>query len=284
MERLLMRHVLAAHAPRPGLRAILALLCVALHLARELHLGNVNVLLLWCVVAGLEAMLDERHRSGGALLGVAVLVKPYLGLVLLPVVLGGGRRVVVYALLTVLGGIGLPLLVEGPSGGIMLTKDWLQAMQAHDTYLGSPHTLRSMIGTVLSRPLPAWSDLVFLAVISATLVLGMRMARRQGGHGNALVFGIAWALAAIPLLVVTDVQHFLLALPLICWCLAGLHRQRHLALAALFALGMLAYATNSTDLWGRALSDRLSAAGSVGWGDLLLLLTGMGLVRPVQRA
>jgi hypothetical protein len=284
MERILMRHVLAVHAPRPGLRAMLAFLCVALHLTRELHLGNVNLLLLWCVVAGLEAMLDDDHRLGGVLLGAAVLVKPYLGLVLLPLVMTGGLRALPSALLTLMGGILLPLLVQGPAGGIALTKAWLQAMQAHDTYLGSTHTLRSLLGTTLGRPLPGWSDLLLLAVVTATLVAGVRSARRSGGEHNALVFGSAWALAAIPLLVVTDVQHFLLALPLISWCLARLFHQRRMVLAGLFTLGMLAYGTDSTDLWGRELADRLTQAGTVGWGDLVLLITSMALVRPPKLA
>jgi hypothetical protein len=47
---------------------------------------------------------------------------------------------------------------------------------------------------------------------------------------------------------------------------------------------MLAYGTDSTDLWGRELADRLTQAGTVGWGDLVLLITSMALVRPPKLA
>jgi len=277
MERMLMRHMHRVHAPRMVLRALLTFLCVAVHLVRELHLGNVNVLLLWCMVTGLEAMLDGHRKRAGALLGTAVLVKPYLALALLPLLITGSWAVLGASGITALAGLVLPLAVQGPLAGAALTRDWLTAMAAHDTYLSSSHTLRSLLGTASGAMLPAAMDVLFIAMAAAAVLLLTRACRATDGQRQALVLGICWALAAVPLLVVTDVQHFLLALPLIAWSIDRLFRARDLRWTLVFIVCMLAYGTDSTDLWGRDLADRFTRMGLVGWGDLLLLLIALGL-------
>ncbi len=279
MERILMRHVFLVHAPRTGLRAMLAFLCVAVHLVRELHLGNVNVLLLWAMVAGLGALLDDRPRAAGLLLGVAVLAKPYLALALLPLFATGQWSALGTAMLTAAAGAMLPVLVQGPGMGLELTRAWISAMRAHDTYLTSPHTLRSLLGTATHSSLPAEWDKLFIAMAAGAVFLITWRARRRSGRPAALVLGTAWALTATPLLVVTDVQHFLLALPLIIGSLGVLFLHRSLPLALAFTLCMLAYGTDSTDLWGRDLAERFTRWGLVGWGTLGLLVVSLLLTR-----
>lgn len=281
-ERIMMRHVFGTYAPRPGLRAFIAFLCVAVHLVRELHLGNVNVLLLWCVVAAVEALLEDRDVAGGLLFGAAVLVKPYLLLGLLPLFLLRRWTALQLAGVMLLSGMALPLLIEGPRTGWALDMAWVDAMRAHGGYLTSTNTLRSILSLVCGRKLPVWTDALFIA--GATLLVAvMVLTKARSDRNEALVLGVAYALASVPLLVITDVQHFLLALPLIMWSLTVLFRQRSPFLAMLFVVAMLAYGTDSTDLWGRELAERLEKAGAVGWGTVLLLITALALAfRPMN--
>ena len=274
MERLLMRYILHVHPPRIVLRAFLGFLCVAVHVVRELHLGNVNVLLLWCIMVAVEAMLEERDIPAGLLLGLAIFVKPYLLLSLVPVVVLRRTAVLGWALVAVTIGLALPLLIEGPTTGWSLNGSWITAMRAHGDYLISANTLRSLLSHVVGRQLPAFWDLFFIAA-AGVLVTGVTWMDRQKDQGRSLILGSSVALACVPLLVVTDVQHFLLALPLILWTLAQLFRRPSPLRAFAFTVAMLAYGTDSTDLWGPELASRLEQAGLVGWGTLLLLSTAL---------
>ncbi len=274
MERLLMRHLYQVHPPKIKRRAFLGFLCVAVHLVRELHLGNVNVLLLWCVVVALEAMLEERDITAGLLLGLTFFVKPYLLLCVVPMVVLRRTAVLGWALVAVIIGLALPMLIEGPATGWSLNGSWVAAMRAHGDYLTSTNTLRSLLSTLVGRDLPARWDLLFIAT-AGVLVAAVTWLNGRKDRSQALILGLSVALACVPLLVVTDVQHFLLALPLILWVLAQLFRWRSPLRAVVFTLAMLAYGTDSTDLWGSDLAARFEQVGLVGWGTLLLLLTAI---------
>jgi hypothetical protein len=283
MERLLMRHVFLTHPPRLLLRSLLGFLCIAVHVVRELHLGNVNVLLLWCMVVAMESLLEEEDVKGGILFGLAILVKPYFLLCTLPLVVLKRWSALVWITVPVALGLLLPLAFEGPATGWSLNTAWLDAMRAHGDYLSSANTLRAITSSVSGSPLPAWTDLAFIggaAILVAAVTLRSGEARNEG-----LVLGVALALALVPLLVITDVQHFLLALPLVLWTLAHLFMHRAPWLAVFFTFAMLAYGTDSTDLWGRELAGRLEQAGAVGMGAMLLVITALLLAnRPAERA
>ena len=274
VERMLMQHLFLVHPPKVVLRAFVGFLCVAVHVVRELHLGNVNLLLLWCVVVALEAVLEERDLTAGVLLGLAIFVKPYLLLCAMPMVVLRRTAVLGWALVAVGIGLALPVVLEGPAMGWSLNGSWIAAMRAHGDYLTSANTARSLVSNIIGRELPARWDLLFIA--GAGILVGV-VTRQKMRHGRseALVVGTAMALACVPLLVITDVQHFLLALPLILLVLAQLFRRSSPRRAVLFILAMLAYSTDSTDLWGSELATRFQHAGLVGWGAALLLVNAL---------
>jgi hypothetical protein len=251
----------------------LGFLCIAVHVVRELHLGNVNVLLLWCMVVAMESLLEEEDVKGGILFGLAILVKPYFLLCTLPLVVLKRWSALVWITVPVALGLLLPLAFEGSATGWSLNTAWLDAMRAHGDYLSSANTLRAITSSVSGSPLPAWTDLAFIggaAILVAAVTLRSGEARNEG-----LVLGVALALALVPLL----------ALPLVLWTLAHLFMHRAPWLAVFFTFAMLAYGTDSTDLWGRELAGRLEQAGAVGMGAMLLVITALLLAnRPAERA
>jgi hypothetical protein len=276
MERMLMRHVFLTHPPRIVLRSLLGFLCIVVHVVRELHLGNVNVLLLWCVVVAVESLLKEEDGKGGLLFGLAILVKPYFLLCLLPLVVLKRWSAMRWTSVPIVLGLLLPLAMEGPAAGRALDVAWLEAMRAHSDQLSSANTFRAIASSLTGSQLPAWTDLVFM-LMAGVLVATVTWTRSNTSRNEALLLGVALALALIPLLVITDVQHFLLALPLILWSLARLFTNPSRCLAALFTLAMLAYGTDSTDLWGTELAGRLEQAGAVGVGAMLLVFSTLML-------
>lgn len=273
LERTLMRHVHGLHPPRILLRAVVALLCVAVLLARELHLGNINLWLVLGFVLATEAMQDGDDGRAGALLGLVVLVKPYLLLVLVPPVAMRRWKLLAVAAATGLAGLALPFLVLGVSAAWHLHMEWVGAMRAHAGYLSSPDTFRSLLQQAMPGGLPAWSGIAAAALVAAALFIAGRKARTTSaafGTGGGIL-PMFTALALVPHLVITDQEHFLFSLPLLCCTLGWLARDTRAWRIAAFTGAMVLFATRSSDLWGPAMEAWLSGRGALGLGNLLLV-------------
>src|SRR4029079_9628179 len=96
--------------------------------AHELTLGQTNVLFGSILVAALLAATAERSVLSGALIGVAVFVKPY-ALVLLPWIgftYGAAAASACFAVLV--AGLILPAAVYGWAGNVDLLAAWLRTV------------------------------------------------------------------------------------------------------------------------------------------------------------
>lgn len=285
IERLLMRHVFGTYAPRILLRGILAVLCIAVLLSRELHLGNIN---LWLVVGFLfatEALLDSNDGLAGLLFGIVWLTKPYLAFMAVPLVVGLRWKALRNAAITMAFGLLLPMLVIGPHRWLLLHRAWLEAMAVHGGYLTSPDTFISMASGYFDTAAPQQHPSLAIVVVGMAFVaLCFWQRRRSGNSDRALILQLWTAFALVPHLVITDQEHFLYSLPLIAFTLAGLfHQSRPMALA-IFMAAMLLFATRSSDLWGSQLESRWVAAGALGLGNLLLLVAAWALGRMPRRS
>src|SRR5690606_34765340 len=262
--------------PKVATRAVLGLLCIAVLLARELHMGNINVGLLLLTVLGVERILAGKRTSAGILLGLAWLLKPYLLLMLVPLVIRREWRVLGAALATILAGLLLPLPFHGPRMWWELHREWGASMLLHTGMMTSPDRMGAILGKVFGFAPSTGLDLVFIAVAGG-LLAGMAWKDRNSGRTiqdrrmNA-TFELWLAMALVPNLVITDQQHFMFALPLILFVLAYLFTHRNIPLLLGFLLAMLFYGTRSTDLWGRELENMLVGWGVLGSGNVLLMV------------
>lgn len=280
-ERLLMRHVFGTYPARILLRGVLALVCIAVLLSRELHLGNINLWLVAGTVLATEALLENRNGVAGLLFGVLWLTKPYLAFMAVPLVVGLRWSVLRGAAITIAVGLVLPLLFLGPGRWLGLHEEWLEAMAAHSGYLTSPDTFISVASRYCDTRVPVQHPRLVIVIVGLTFTaLCWWHRRRSGVHDHALILQLWTAFALVPHLVITDQEHFLFSLPLIVLTLAALFHQRSAATATIFILAMLLYATRSSDLWGPDLESRWVASGALGWGNLLLLLASWGAGKP----
>ncbi len=278
LERLLMRHVFGIHVTPIAGRAWLLLLLTAVLLARELHLGNINLLLLAVAVAATDRTLEKDHISAGVFFGLLWLTKPYLAFMAVPLIAQQQWRIMGIAGMSMLAGLLLPLLVLGPGNGFRAHQEWFTAMQAHGSYLHSPDTFSSMIERILgwSPPHPGLS-----VAIICTVAVGLFAFLRTRAVVRNVPFpvevntalGLFTALAVVPNLVITDEEHFLFSTPLIAISLAGLFKRRSPLQLILFCIAMLLYATRSSDLLGSVLQERTASLGVLGTGNLLLILS-----------
>lgn len=277
-ERLLMRHVFGHYVRAIGIRAYLLLACVAVLLTRELHLGNVNLWLVVGVVIATERLLSGSTDLAGLIFGLLWLVKPYLGLMAIPLMWRGHWRIIGVAVITSVVGLIIPFVVLGPVRAWQLHLDWASAMASHSGYLTSPDTFASLVNrwTSLPGPVPSWL-FILMAVVFLMLMDRNRSADPEQ-RSLAAVSGIWTALAIVPNLVVTDQEHFLFSLPLIALTLALLFHRRSPWSVGIFVVAMVGYGTRSSDLWGSTFEGHLVAAGVLGAGNTLLILVAQVLL------
>lgn len=261
--------------PKVRTRAFLGLLCVVVLLARELHLGNINVGLILLAAAGVERLLAGNRRTAGILWGVVWLVKPYLLLMIVPLVLRREWQVLRTAAIGMITGLLLPLLVQGPSTGLALTRAWFSSMQYHTQVMYSPDQLGAMLNKFTGLENTAVVTAGFIALAGLLLSWSTwRNAHKPAGLATAAMdraIELWWAMALVPNLVITDQQHFMFSLPLVLFILAYLFTTPDRQVLTCFVLAMLCYATRSSDLWGRELETWLMGWGMLGMGNILLM-------------
>ncbi len=273
MERAVNR--MLGPVPKPALRSILGLLCITVLLVRELHLGNINMGLLFLVIWGVERLLARKARVAGVALGIAWLIKPYLLLMVVPLVIRREWKVLGTAATAMVVGLLLPMLIEGPADGWAMLDEWGQAVARHNLTIESPDRISSILASNLHISLATWIDLVFIALAGCILaIVTWYHAKREEGMRSAPVdraMELWTASAIVPNLVITDQQHFMFTLPLVLYILAGLFDRRDRLVLLLFLVAMLPYATRSSDLWGSTLENTLTGHGVLGMGNLFLI-------------
>lgn len=262
--------------PRLALRAILGLLCIAVLLVRELHMGNINMGLILLAALGVERFIANDRRTAGILWGVVWLIKPYLLLMIVPLVIRREWRVLRTGAITMLVGLLVPLLLEGPSSGWELTREWGHSMLYHTQVMASPDHLTAILGKYTGMAPSTLVDVFFIAVAGILLTtFTWRNTRREPAEAIGRMdrsFELWLAMAIVPNLVITDQQHFMFSLPLILFILGYLFTRRDLSVLGFFLLSMVLYATRSSDLWGRALENKMVGWGVLGSGNILLML------------
>ena len=257
---------------------ILSLVCVVVHIAREMHLGNVNIVLVFLVAVGLRLLLQSRGVLAGVLIGLAILIKPYFMLLLLPLLFHGRIRALLSVAATGLASLLIPTLFLGLSKSLELHREWIAAMRDHSSYLSSPHTILSLIRTYLTPHAPDALQYWIIAGVVIGYVLLFLIYRRLEQWSNKkeeepfLIVGYFGLLAVIPNLVITDTEHFLYLMPYVVFLVSYFFQGRNYGLLTVFILLILAYGTNSSDLLGSDLSARVSDAGLLGLANLALIV------------
>lgn len=282
LEHVLSRYIIGGFLPRSSLRAGLGLLCIVVLLSRELHLGNINLGLVLLAVAGSERLLADRRWQAGICFGTIWLIKPYLLLMLVPLVVRREWRVLRSAAVAIAVGLLLPMFFEGPAGWVEQLRAWIGSMSYHTLVLDSPDRITALLGHVFG-PLPEAMNGIVVGLA------GMALAWWTWTHQRSTVavrtdrmdrvVELWLAFACVPNLVITDQEHFLFALPLILFVLAYLFTHRDRAALLLFLAAMLLHATRSTDLWGSALENQLVGWGVLGMGNILLMGTAVFVLR-----
>lgn len=263
---------------------LLMLICI-LQFYYELHLGNVNIILLLIVLTVLTSNLKNNQGISGILLAIAVLLKPHFFLILPLLLLRKKYYTVLYFSLTIISGLLFPALFIGLSKNIFLHQEWFTTMMNHNqTMIEGFDTVYSLIYRSLSQviqfnPGALFSMIIFTAIYVGfcLMVLKNMISEKRKTmtvtNENNFIFEYFFILALIPNLTITDFEHFMFSLPLIAFIVMQLFstkNQNSLLIVSIIAFFL--YGGNLRDIVGARLSAWMTGNGMLGLGNLIIIV------------
>jgi hypothetical protein len=292
--------LLSVRLAAPGFRAapartnrvvLLAALAVGVHLHMELHLGQVNQLILALFLLMAMALVHRRPAAFGAVYAVSLSLKPF-ALIFAPYLvltrrwkelLAAGVAAVAFAL--------APLAVYSPATLAGEYRDWwrelvVELSKKTDLLAPANYTLASILARYTPLRLlahaPAGARAILVGTLAALALLVVWFVRRGRVLLRPVPAEVALLLALVPLVAFTNYNAFGATVPAAA---ALLTRWGALPRAwrAAVAIGLVLVGGNVYDLWGRRGFKLLDGLSLVGIGAALLVLA-LARDRAVQAA
>lgn len=240
---------------------------IAIHLVREFHMGNVNLILLGLFTFGLSHLKSTSGWYTVISWSLMIIIKPIMIVALFPLLFFHQWKCVVYIGLCGVFFFLLPIVHLGWNANLTLWLDWFRAISEHGEYIVSYNSLRFLVLTYLGIT----SEWIPSLVVLFLLLLVMWMDVRKRKNQQQLLKWMVVFVAFIPSFFVTDTQHFLLSVPLLLFLLHELVARKSLIAWIVFVLVFGLFSLNSNDLLGSRLSDFMYTKGMLGLGNLLFI-------------
>jgi hypothetical protein len=256
---------------------ILSLAAISMHVFREVQLGNVNMLLVLILMLGLYFVLNSKLIVGGIFIALAIMVKPYFLLLMLPLILYKKYKVVLSSFFSVVVFLIIPFLILGITKGFSLHQNWVESMAKHSSYLKSAETIYSLVQYYFYSNAPSYFQYLIILLVLSLLVLfyfytnknNTEVATLEANNNLNFIVLFISIIAVIPNLLITDTEHFLFALPVIMVIISYLFYSKNYYQAVFFGLLYLLNILNSSDILGNELFDKISKMGPIGITNLI---------------
>lgn len=246
----------------------LGFLFIVLHIIRELHLGNVNLILLGLFSAGSYYFSKNKLFQTVLFFSCMVILKPITIFIFIPLLVYGQWRIIIGSGILGLVFFLFPILHAGMTNSMELWYNWFKAISAHGDYIISENSSTYLANLYLGLT-SQWLTSIILSLLLIGLLILDRLKYDKSGEG--ILFWLTVFLSFTPSFFVTDTEHFLLSLPLIMGYLFFI-RSHFSLLKLIFLIAVfLLMSINSNDLLGREFSDNLDRHGILGLGNLLLI-------------
>jgi hypothetical protein len=253
--------------------------CILLHFSRETYLGNINIILLLLCCKSLQLFLAGRNQAGGLLLGVALLLKPYLVILLIPLLIRRKLIPVFWTLGTIVIISLFPFFYPGPSGGFALYNTWISAMLDHNQTFPGMTSIGYLITQYFFPQFPPLADYIIALVVYGSTALFIYINDHQEKKWKSatepkdmnLAFEWFLLIALLPGVIKTDWVLLQNSAPLITMMIFIVAKQKqYLWMLILFILWFF-YGANSDDLLGRTFSRQILILGVMGLSNLLII-------------
>jgi len=259
---------------------ILGIVIIGTHFFRELHLGQVNLLLLGLYVYAL-ALLDKHKAVGfGALIAISIFIKPF-GLIFIPllIIMGRFKELLYFGICTTLMFFAPLVFYSDPGEYFGLFSSWFQELSIE---LGAKQELVSAgnhtIFSILARytplalfPLTGAGQLIYQLLTLLIIALVLLWFYLKSGISDRAVRLYIILIAIIPLLAYTSNNAFIFTLPLVVYLLFKF-REMALFFKIVFITSCLLIGGNIYDVVGRDLFDFFWSISVFSWGTIGLLV------------
>ncbi len=280
IHSILHKYIFHFESTKKNLILSLSLLCILRQIFSELHLGNVNMILLFVLSLALLMTLKNKYVLSGALITLAILVKPYFIILGLPLLLYGQLKTILSIGASLIVSLLIVVMAVGIDKTIVLHQEWVSSIVMHNDTLYSHETIASMIRYYID---PTFSNskqyYILVAVLIFYTLFFLFKKRKLVVKGKTDVdyksdFIVAYftLIAILPNLLITDSEHFMFSLPIISIILIRLFYKWHLIYTVLFIALIAFFTGNSVDIVGRSFSSVLDNMCTLGISNLGLIV------------
>ncbi len=260
---------------------ILGIIIIGTHFFRELHLGQVNLLLLGIYIYALNLFQKEKTMGFGALIAISIFIKPF-GLIFIPLMLITGRyKELIYFIGFSLLMFFLPMLFYTDTSTYFgLYTSWYHELSIElgskqELLAAGNHTIFSLLArfTPLGLiPFEGSGRLIYQLCIMLVLgILFLWFYYRRPVPQRAMRLYII-LIAIIPLLAFTSYNAFIFTLPLVLYLLFKF-RELNIFFRVILVISCVLIGGNIYDLVGRELFDFFWSISVYSWGTIGLLIT-----------
>jgi hypothetical protein len=183
---------------------LLSFLIVLKFLAREIELGQVNVLIIFLLVIALVSLLKKRDTEAGFCWGITLFFKPY-ALVFFPYFIIKKRiKLVATGIGVALVGIFLPVLFYGIKGNMLVLKEWYHTLSLSTPALVNVYDNASLHAFFLKVVPHEDTKLVWIFILICSIIIGfsflwMMIQGKRRDLGKQEVLEFSFLLVLIPL-------------------------------------------------------------------------------------
>jgi hypothetical protein len=265
--------------PRRNRLLSLGILCVVGHLFRELHMGNVNMIVVLLLSMGLLFTLENNAILSGICIGIAIMIKPYFLLLMLPLFLYKKIKTMQGIVAVLIFAVIVPFVVFGFFEGASLHQQWIASMVQHNTYITSNQNIQAIIAYYSNSSISNSVQYYVMLIIVIAYVGFFYYSRRLGKkwqlyekvERTSFIIGYFMMFAIIPNILLTDTEHFIFSLPLILFLLNYLAVSKNYVAIGGFVVLIFFYGCNSPDIIGSVLFNKFDRMGLIGISNLVLI-------------
>ena len=242
--------------PRLSRRALgwLTVLFVGKYYARELFLGQTNLLFAMTLLGALSAIAAGARKTAGVCAALAVFVKPY-GLILLPwLAVAAGLPGLLAFTAVLAAGLFAPALVYGWSGNLQQLHGWYRTV----TDTSAPNLLKEeniSFATAWAKWLGQGPGATHLAIVTGLVAIAVAawvLARRQSVKSPSYL-EVGLLMMLVPVLSPQGWDYLLLLATPAILCLLDRWRETTLVWRGIAAAGLALMSFTIFDLMGRSL-------------------------------
>lgn len=265
------------------LTLFITLIAILIHLVRDLHMGNINVILVFLLTLSLKFLLENKVVQFGILLAIVIMTKPFFIVFVLPLLLHRRFKEIISLMIAGASFVVISLILIGLPESIDFYFDWFAAMLDHTSYLYSNNTIFYIFNRFTGILIGSQYAFLLLGIIVVlTSLFFWQFIRKKEGvektiieKNRALVIHLAVLIAVIPNVFITDTEHFIFSLPIITILILHFSVKKRFLWVPLVAFFIFLYGGNSTDMMGDTLNEYYKKMGLLGIGNLALIVMVM---------